>query len=76
MGQQHFYISDELEALIARKAQAANLSVSKFLARLVQRELAAEAWPPGYFDDVFGAWAGEPLTRASQPPLEKREKLR
>jgi Protein of unknown function (DUF2281) len=34
---------------------------------------AAEAWPTGYFQKTAGAFAGEPLERPSQLPLEKRE---
>src|SRR5260370_8919938 len=34
---------------------------------------AAEGWPPGYFQNTAGAFAGEPLARPPQLPFEKRE---
>lgn len=75
MGQQHFYVPDDVEELIQRKAKEANLSVSRFLADLVKRELTAGRWPDRYFDDVFGKWAGEPLERAPQGTPDVRDEL-
>ena len=30
------------------------------------------AWPPGFFDQISGAWKGEPLERAPQGEAEQR----
>jgi hypothetical protein len=32
-------------------------------------------WPPGYFEQTFGALADSPLTRMSQGDYEEREAL-
>lgn len=32
-------------------------------------------WSPGFFEETFGAWAGEPLTRAPQEEPTEREPL-
>lgn len=72
MTQLHLYISDELAERIQRQAQSANLSVSRYLADLVQREVAAD-WPSGYFEEVVGGWQGEPLERADQGEFERRD---
>ncbi len=32
-------------------------------------------WNPGFFENVIGSWAGEPLERPPQAPFEIRENL-
>jgi hypothetical protein len=32
-------------------------------------------WPPGFFEQTAGAWAGEPLVRGPQGEYEEREAL-
>lgn len=32
-------------------------------------------YPPGFFGEVIGGWAGEPLVRAEQGEFEQRETL-
>lgn len=73
MSQLHCYVQDELAKKFQKKAEQASLSVSKYLALLVQREVENQ-WPEGYFD-LFGAWQGKPLERLSQGDHEKRERL-
>jgi hypothetical protein len=72
MPQLHLYIPDDLAESIQRKAQSANLSVSRYLAELVQREMAID-WPPGYFEDVVGRWQGATLERPPQGEFEQRD---
>ena len=74
MPQLHLYIPDELAERIRREAESADMSVSRYLSRLIQREMAPE-WPEGYFEDVAGGWRGEPLERPPQGTLEQREPL-
>ncbi len=74
MPQLHLYVSDELAAEIARRAEAAGMSVSRYLARLVQ-DRAAAGWPEGWFDRVPGGWQGAPLERPPQGEPESRETL-
>ena len=73
MAQLHFYIPDSVADKVKVKAEHAHLSVSKYLAELVKREVANQ-WPEGYFDS-FGQWEGEPLQRPTQDAFEQRETL-
>lgn len=76
MSQLHFYVPDEVEKQLRAKAQAANLPLSRFLAEVVKREISQpDQWPEGYFEQVFGQWQGEPLTRAPQGDYEPRPDL-
>jgi hypothetical protein len=74
MPQLHLYISKEIAAEVKRRAEAGGMSVSRYLAELVRREVADE-WPDGFFDEVVGGWRGEPLERPVQLPLEERDAL-
>ena len=71
--QLHFYVPDDIAAAVQRRARSLGLSVSKYLAELASREVAA-GWPEGYFESVVGAWKGR-LERAPQGKLERREPL-
>ena len=73
MAQLHFYIPDSVAGSVKVKAEHAHLSVSKYLAELVKREVA-DQWPENYFDN-FGQWEGEPLQRPIQDSFEQREAL-
>lgn len=57
MPQLHCYIPDELADQLQHKATQAHLSVSKYLALLIQKDVGS-AWPENYFD-LFGSWEGE-----------------
>jgi len=71
MSQLHCYVQDELAKKFQKKAEQAKLTVSKYLALLVQREVENQ-WPEGYFE-LFGAWQGQPLERSAELEYEKRE---
>ncbi len=70
--QLHLYLSDDLANSVRRRAQAEGVSVSKYLADLVQREVGT-GWPEGFFEKVVGGWQGPPLERPDQGQLEERE---
>ena len=74
MAQLHFYVPNELAEKVRREAQAAGMSVSRYLANLVKREIALD-WPEGFFEEVVGGWLGEPLHRPVQDDFEQREML-
>ena len=74
MPQLHLYVSDDVADRLREKSKASNMSLSKYLAKIVQRETQA-GWPEGYFEQVVGGWVGEPLARPEQPSLEEREPL-
>jgi hypothetical protein len=69
--QLHLYLPDEIAAEIKRRAEARGTSVSKYLAEIVQREVARQ-WPTGYFEAIVGGWKGELLERPEQGRAEER----
>lgn len=69
MPQLHLYVAEHVAERLKAKARARRLSLSRYLAELVARDVA-EAWPEGYLDEVLGGWQGEPLERAPQGRLE------
>ena len=73
MPQLHCYVKEELADKLQEKARHANLSTSKYLALLVEKEVQTQ-WPEGYFD-LFGSWNGEPLERSPQGEYETRLSL-
>lgn len=74
MPQLHLYVPRKVAATVQHKAEQEGLSVSRYLANLVRREIG-EGWPEGYFEEVVGGWQGEPLERPPQGTLETRDRL-
>lgn len=74
MPQLHFYVPQDLADRIQQEAQAAKMSVSSYLAKLVKLEMAPN-WPEGFFDDVVGKWHGDHLQRSPQGEFEQRAAL-
>lgn len=70
MSQLHCYVPDEVAKKLQAKAEQAHLSVSKYLALLIEREVENQ-WPENYFD-LFGNWQGELLERPDQGDFEQR----
>jgi hypothetical protein len=72
MTQLHCYVPDNIAQQVQRRANEAGLSLSRYLAELVKRDVAVQAdWPEAYFDN-FGTWEGAPLERPEQLPVEDR----
>ena len=74
MPQLHLYVSNDLAKKIQQEAQAADMSVSRYLASLVKREVITD-WPERFFEEVVGGWMGAPLQRPPQGEFERREDL-
>jgi hypothetical protein len=74
MPQLHLYVSDELAAEVEKRAKKHGLSVSRYLAEMVRRDVVTE-WPHDFFEDVVGGWVGDPLERPPQGELETRQDL-
>jgi len=74
MAQIHCYVPDDIAAQLSRKAAENHLSVSRYLAGLVKKDISS-GWPDGYFEQVFGQWEGEPLQRPEQGDYESRAEL-
>lgn len=76
MAQLHFYVPDEDEKILRRRAREAGMPLSRYLATLVRdRVREPEPWPEDYFEEVFGRWEGEPLRREPQGEYERRSDL-
>ncbi len=71
--QLHLYVSEDVAERIRLRARAKRLSVSQYLADVVEQQVASE-WPEDFFSKVVGRWQG-PLKRAPQGKLETREKF-
>jgi len=74
MAQVHCYIPDDLASQLGKKAEQQHLTVSKYLATLVKKDIGT-GWPDGYFEQVFGQWEGESLQRPEQGAFELRGEL-
>lgn len=70
--QLHLYLPEEIAEEVRKRAEARGLSVSRFLAELVKREVAG-GWPEGYFERVVGSWEG--LERPAQGKADLRDSL-
>jgi hypothetical protein len=69
------YIDDKLRKSLEDKARARGVSLSRYVAQLLERDLAQQSdWPPGYFEEVLGGWKGD-LERPPQGKEEVREEL-
>ena len=67
MGQVTIYLEEEIETKMIKAAESANLSKSKWIARLIQEKIAKE-WPQSVVD-MAGSWNDFPETdelRANQ----------
>ncbi len=73
MPQLHCYVKEDLADKLQQKAQQAHLSVSKYLALLIEKEVETR-WPENYFE-LFGGWQGESLERNDQGHYETRPGL-
>jgi hypothetical protein len=74
MPQLHLYVSDKLAAEVEQRAKRHGLSVSRYLAEVVRRDVVTE-WPQDFFEEVVGGWVGEPLERPPQGEIEARQDL-
>ncbi len=72
MPQLHLYVPDATAELLKRRAEGRGLTLSKYLAEVVRKEVDTEGWPENFFEDVLGAWEGE-LRRPPQGLYEERE---
>lgn len=70
MPQLHFTVDARTADRIQREAKRRGMSVSRYLAMLVTRDLGA-AWPEGYLDSVVGSCADTPLTEPPELALDE-----
>jgi hypothetical protein len=72
MPQLHLYVPDSIAEQIRQRAENRGLSISKFLAELVQSEIET-GWPDSFFTQIVGGWQGNPLERGEQGNPDSRE---
>ena len=73
MPQLHLYVPDEVAKRLREQAKIRKMSLSKYLAEIVQRETPT-GWPEGYFEEVVGSWVGD-FEEPEDLPLEERDPL-
>ena len=56
-------IPDALAVDLRKKAESKGMSLSAYLVSVLPRPRQSE-WPPNFFTEVVGGWAGEPLERS------------
>ena len=74
MGQVTIYLENELEKKVRTSAKAENISLSKWIARLIEEKTASE-WPESV-KRLAGAWKDFPEIdeiRSGMPEDSKRE---
>ena len=74
MPQLHFYVPDHVAERIRQEAEAAGMSLSRYLAEVMKREFHPE-WPAEFFEEVIGGWQGDPLERPDQGAYDARKPL-
>ncbi len=60
MPQIHFSVDERSAKLLAKRAKARGLSLSRYLAEMARSQLGDE-WPKGYLDSVVGSCRKTPL---------------
>ena len=71
MPQLHCYVPESTMELLSQKAKNSHLSISKYLALLIQKDIDTQ-WPDHFFD-LYGSWEGDALQRETQGHYETRE---
>ena len=72
MPQVHFSVDEQTAKRLASEAKRRGLSLSRYLAELVTRELP-ETWPQGYLAGVVGACRRDPMSEPVDLPLDDLE---
>jgi hypothetical protein len=70
MPQLHLYVRDEVAERLRQQAKERKLSLSRYLAEIVERETSG-GWPRGYFQEVVGSWEGDFPEIDDPPPVEE-----
>ncbi len=55
MPQLSLYLDEPSMQMLREKAGLSHLSMSKFVAGLIQQSELRTSWPAGYWDDVYGS---------------------
>ena len=66
-------LDEILNTLDAKRAKNLEMIVRKAIAK-IDAQSDSDDWPEGYFEEVLGSFADEPLERAPQGELPERDK--
>ncbi|MGK7922002.1 MAG: hypothetical protein AB4080_18560 [Trichodesmium sp.] len=73
------YIIDRLKSLADKNNRTLEEEITEILEQALETEVEIkpkyEGWEPGFFEEVIGGWAGEPLVREPQPEYQEKEPL-
>lgn len=72
MPQLHLYVSDATADVLREDAQEANLSLSRYMAKVLT-DATHRGWPKGYLDGIFGTCPD--FSIPEEPPYEPIEPL-
>ena len=72
MAQLHCSVDEATAARLAEEARKRGLSLSRYLAEIVRRELP-EQWPEDYLHAVVGSCASFPIKEPASLPLDDIE---
>lgn len=70
MPQLHFSVDQRTAQQLARRARAQGLSLSRYVAQLVQEEVHNE-WPRGYLEAVVGSCRRHPIPEVPELKLDE-----
>jgi hypothetical protein len=65
----------EVEVLVVLQSLPENGHAQNGAKSQSEDEVPARGWPPGFFEQTFGAFADEPLERPEQGEYEVRDEL-
>ena len=69
MPQMHFSVDEKLAAEVAQRARERGMSVSRYLAELVEKS-RPRRWPDGYLGSVVGSCREAPIEAPDDLPLD------
>lgn len=72
MPQLYFSVDSETAASLATEAKNRNISLSRYLARVMQQEVRGP-WPDAYLTQVVGSCSDDPLTEPDELELDDPE---
>ena len=74
MAQLHFYIPDDLAEQIKARAAQARMSVSRYVAELVKRDVGL-GWPKDYFKRIYSRSSAAAIAHEPSGLPEERQPL-
>ncbi|MCA1777965.1 MAG: hypothetical protein LC637_00875 [Xanthomonadaceae bacterium] len=75
MAQLHCYLPDDQAESFRRRAERANMSVSRYLAELARKDMQS-SWPENYFEQLFERDDIAPIERGAQGDFGVRTRIK